>query len=402
MGFENKLKILEEAFKYVRVDERVKKILSKPQRILKANIPLERDNGDFEIYEGFRVQYNNLRGPTKGGIRFHPEIDLDEVTSLAFWMTFKCAVVNLPFGGGKGGIRVDPKNLSEKELERLSRSYIQKFHDFIGPDKDIPAPDVYTNSQIMDWMVDEYSKLSGVYTPAVITGKSIENKGSLGRDDATSKGAYYILLELIKKFDLKNLKVAIQGYGNAGYNTAKFLFKDGIKIVAISDSQGGVYSEHGLDPEEVLEFKKENKTVLGYKNLKKISNEELLELDVDILIPCALSDQITLKNADKIKAKYILELANGPVSPEADEILNKKRIIVAPDILTNAGGVIVSYFEWLQNKENKYWNKEKVYSELREIMIKEFDNILRISENKKTSLRLAAYILALERLNDAI
>jgi len=402
LTFENKLKILEEAFKYVKVENKLKKILSKPQRVLKAYIPLERDNRDLEIYEGFRVQYNNSRGPTKGGIRFHPEVDLDEVTSLAFWMTFKCAVVNIPFGGGKGGIKVDPKNLSEKELEKLSRGYIQKFYDFIGPDKDIPAPDVYTNSQIMDWMVDEYSKIKGVYTPAVITGKSIENKGSLGRDDATSKGAYYILQELIKKFDLKNLKVAIQGYGNAGYNIAKFLFKDKIKIVAISDSQGGIYSEDGLDPEEVLNFKKENKTVLGYEDLKRITNEELLELDVDILIPCALSDQITLKNADKIKAKYILELANGPVSSEADEILEKKKIIVVPDILTNAGGVVVSYFEWFQNKEDKYWKKEEVYSKLKEIMVKEFDNVLKISEDKKISLRLAAYVLALERLNESI
>jgi len=402
LTFENKLKILEEAFKYVKVEDKVKKILSKPQRVLKVNIPLERDNGDLEIYEGFRVQYNNSRGPTKGGIRFHPEVDLDEVTSLAFWMTFKCAVVNIPLGGGKGGIRVDPKNLSEKELEKLSRSYIQKFHDFIGPDKDIPAPDVYTNSQIMDWMTDEYSKIKGKFIPAVMTGKSIENKGSLGRDDATSKGAYYVLLEMIKKFDLKNLKVAIQGYGNAGYNIAKFLFEDGIKIIAISDSQGGIYSEEGLDPEAVLEFKKENKTVLGYKDLKRISNEGLLELDVDILIPCALADQVTLKNADKIKAKYILELANGPVSPEADEILENKKIIVVPDILANAGGVVVSYFEWLQNKEDKYWDKEEVYSKLKEIMVKEFDNVLKLSEENKISLRLAAYVLALERLNEAI
>ncbi|MBL7147993.1 MAG: Glu/Leu/Phe/Val dehydrogenase [Nanoarchaeota archaeon] len=400
MVFEDNQKILEESFKHVQVSEETKKILSKPQRILKVNIPLRLDNGNLEIYEGFRVQYNNARGPTKGGIRFHPDVSLDEVICLAFWMTFKCAVVDLPFGGAKGGIKINPKNLNEKELEKISREYIRKFYDFIGPDKDIPAPDVYTNSQIMDWMSNEYSKIKGEFTPAVITGKSIENKGSLGRDDATSKGAYYVLKEVIKKYRLKNLRVAVQGFGNAGYNISKFLFEDGIKIVAVSDSQGGTYNENGLDPNKVLEHKKENKTVVGFA--KDISNEKLLELEVDVLIPSALADQITKDNVDNIKSKYILELANGPVSLEADKILNKNGVIIIPDILANAGGVVVSYFEWVQNKENKYWSKEKVYRKLKEIMVKEFDNVLKISEKKKISLRLSAYILALERLHEAI
>ncbi len=411
--FENTKEQLGKALKHVKISKDVIEILSHPKRIIKVSIPVKMDSGDLKVFIGYRVQYNTARGPGKGGIRYHPEVNMDEVKALAFWMAIKCAVVNIPYGGGKGGIEVDPKKLSMKELEALSRGFIREMHEFIGPEKDIPAPDVYTNPMIMDWMADEYSKIVGKPTPAVITGKSVEKGGSLGRGDATARGGFYVLQEAMKHLgkDSKKATVAIQGYGNAGSFAADLLEEAGFKIVAVSDSKGAIYASEGLHAESVLKYKKEKGMVDGvyYKGSvctdvehEHITNEQLLELDVDVLVPAALENQITGKNADEIKAKIILELANGPTTPEADEILNKKGILVLPDILANAGGVTVSYFEWVQNKKNEKWELEKVHKKLKEIMVKEFDNVYKISKEKKIDMRTAAYVLAIKRLAGAI
>lgn len=411
--FENTKEQLDKALKHVKVTKDVIEILSYPKRIIKVSIPVRMDSGNLKVFNGYRVQYNTARGPAKGGIRYHPDVNMDEVKALAFWMAIKCAVVNIPYGGGKGGIEVDPKKLSMKELEALSRGFIREMHEFIGPDKDIPAPDVYTNPMIMDWMADEYGKLVGKPTPAVITGKSIEKGGSLGRDDATARGGFYVLQEAMKHLgkDPKEATAAIQGYGNAGSNAAKLLEEAGYKIVAVSDSKGAIYAPEGLHADSVLKYKKEKGMVDGvyYKGSvctdiehEHITNEELLELDVEVLVPAALENQITRKNADNIKAKIILELANGPTTPEADEVLAKKGILVLPDILANAGGVTVSYFEWLQNKKNEKWDLEKVHKKLKRIMVREFDNVHKISKIKKIDMRTAAYVLAVKRLAEAI
>jgi len=411
--FENTKEQLDKALKHIKVSKGTVEILKHPKRIIQVSIPVKMDSGNVKIFNGYRVQYNDARGPTKGGIRYHQDVDMNEVNALAFWMAIKCAVVNIPYGGAKGGVVVNPKKLSMKELENLSRGFIREMHEFIGPDKDIPAPDVYTNPMIMDWMADEYGKIVGKWTPAVITGKSIENGGSLGRDDATARGGFYVLQDTMKHLgkDPKKSTVAIQGFGNAGSNAAKLLEKAGYKIIAVSDSRGAIYAPKGLNAESVLRHKKEKGMVDGvyYKGSvctdvehEHITNEDLLELDVDVLVPAALENQITEKNADNIKAKIILELANGPTTPEADEILAKKGIFVLPDILANAGGVTVSYFEWLQNKKNEKWALEKVHKKLKEIMVREFDNVYKISKEKKIDMRTAAYVLAVKRLAEAI
>jgi len=387
------------------------KILEKPQRKIKVYLPLKRDNGEIEIFRGYRIQYNNFLGPYKGGIRYFPEVNGDELNALAFLMTIKCALVGLPLGGAKGGIRVDPKKLSEKELENLSREYVRKIYDFIGPDKDIPAPDVNTNAKIMDWMVDEYLKISNskdIKLKATFTGKSIENDGSEGREEATGKGGEIILERFIEKIGFKKpLTVAIQGFGNVGYNLAKFLYQKGYKLVALSDSRGGIYSEEGFNPELVMECKKEKGMISGCYCVgsvcdirlgRDISNEELLELDVDILVPAALENVITKENADRVKAKIILEMANNPLTEEADEILNRKGVIVIPDILANSGGVTVSYFEMLQNLNNEKWSKEKVFEELEKYLSKAFDEVWQIKEKLNVDLRKASYIVALKRI----
>jgi glutamate dehydrogenase/leucine dehydrogenase len=379
MIFENTFKKfleVKELFKSLVGDDKsvedLFKILEKPQREIKVYLPLKRESGEIEIFEGYRIQHNNFLGPYKGGIRYFPEVNEDEIKTLAFLMTIKCALVGLPLGGAKGGIKVDPKILSEKELENLSREYVRKIYDFIGPDKDIPAPDVNTNAKIMDWMTDEYLKISNskdIKLKATFTGKSIQNDGSEGREEATGKGGEIILERFVEKMNLqKPLTVAIQGFGNVGYNLAKFLYQKGYKLVALSDSKGGIYSEEGFNPELVMECKKEKGTISGCycvgsvcdSNLgRDISNEELLELDVDILIPAALENVITKENADRVKAKIILEMANNPLTEEADEILNKKGVIIIPDILANSGGVTVSYFEMLQNLNNENGAKKK-------------------------------------------
>ncbi|MBI2667073.1 Glu/Leu/Phe/Val dehydrogenase [Candidatus Woesearchaeota archaeon] len=375
--------------------------LQTPDRVLASHLTVS-----GKKYPAWRVQFNNARGPYKGGIRFHPEVNEDEVTSLAFWMSIKTAVADLPFGGGKGGVQVDPKKLSAKELEELSRAYIRAFYQHLGPDTDVPAPDVYTTPEIMAWMLDEYEKLTHTKAPAMITGKPIEKGGSLVRDIATALGGVYILEEAVNKLNLSEkkvalkvaLKVAIQGFGNAGRTMARLLHERGYSVVAVSDSQGGIFAEKGLPIEEVEKIKDEKGSVIFFP-AKKITNEELLTLPVDIIIPAALSEVITKDNAAYIKAKIVLELANGPTTPEADEILYKKNILVLPDVLANAGGVSVSYFEWLQNKKNEHWSAEKVNEELQKKMVKAFNLIWNEYEKSKNiNFRTVTYVQAIKKI----
>ncbi|MFH1506431.1 MAG: Glu/Leu/Phe/Val dehydrogenase [archaeon] len=400
-AFNNYLTELDKTAKLTNLDPRVLGILRKPDNIISVKLSVEMDSGRTKEFDGYRVQFNNSRGPYKGGIRFHPNVCIDEVTALAAWMTLKCAVADIPLGGGKGGITVNPKELSRGELKRLSQEYFKALGDNVGPDIDVPAPDVYTTPEIMQWMREEYEKTHG-NSPAVITGKPVEHQGSLGREEATGRGGLFILEEAVKALGIKEARIAVQGYGNVGYIFAKLVHKiDGCKIVAVSDSQGGIYVEEGLDPEEAMAWKKKNKTVVGFAG-KEISNEDLLELDVDVLVPAALENVITEKNANCIKAKVILEMANGPVSAEADKILHKRGIMVIPDILANAGGVTVSYFEWLQNKEDKYWTEEEVNSKLKVKMVKAFKDVYSHYDERGHEFRTSAYIVALLRLQEAI
>jgi glutamate dehydrogenase (NADP+) len=359
------------------------------------------------------VRHDDTRGPTKGGIRYHPDVDLAEVKALAFWMTCKCAVAGLPYGGGKGGVVVNPKELSRMELERLTRGFIEQIADFIGPETDVPAPDVYTNAMIMGWMMDEYSKIHRQRTPAVITGKPIPLGGSLGRDDATGRGAYYCIKELENKHDWKpdEIRIAVQGFGNAGQHVAQLLHADGYCVVAVSDSRGGIYTADGFDIPSLIHTKNESRklqavycdgSVCEAVDAETITNEQLLELDVDLLIPAALESQITSENADRIRARVIVEVANGPITSEADEILNRKDKLIVPDILANAGGVTVSYFEWVQNKAGYYWTIEDVHKRLHEIMSREFNAVFNLMERKEIDMRSAAYVLALDRIGEAI
>ncbi len=408
-----KFKRLEEALKHTTISDDTVERLKYPKASLRVSIPVRMDNGDLKNFRGYRVIYNNTRGPAKGGIRYHPYVSIDEVELLAYLMTFKCAVLNLPFGGGKGGITVDPKNISKFELERLSRGYINAMADFIGPDIDIPAPDVYTNQMIMGWMMDQYSIIHRKITPAVITGKPLSMGGSLGRDTATAMGAFFVIQTLMEKKKRKknSLTVAIQGFGNAGSILAELLFNVGYKIVAVSDSKGAIYSKDGLDIPSVKQYKDTTRdlksvycegTVCNILEHERLNNEELLTLNVDILIPAALENQITEANASAIKAKHIFEVANGPIASGADEILEDNGIQVIPDILANAGGVTVSYFEWTQNRTGHYWTLEEVNSRLKQKMVEETKSVLKISEEKSISMRTAAYVHALNRLEEAV
>ncbi len=400
--FENVLKQMDKAFSHLNLNGDVVELLKKPERILEVSIPVKMDDGSTKVFTGYRVQYNSARGPTKGGIRFHPNVNLDEVKSLASWMTWKTAVVDLPYGGAKGGVIVNPKELSERELENLSRGYIRAIADFIGVDKDVPAPDVYTNPKIMAWMMDEYEKIVRHKEPGVITGKPTFLGGSEGRNIATALGAYYVIEKAIEKIKLdEKPKFAIQGFGNAGMFLASILHERGYPVVAVSDSKGGIYDANGLDIPKVIEVKKNTGSVVNY-SAEKISNDELLTLDVDVLVPAALENQITKNNADKIKAKYVAEVANGPTTPEADEILHERGIFLTPDILTNAGGVTVSYFEWVQNRMGYYWDVEEVNRKLELKMHKAFDEIYEIATNKNIDMRTAAYILAISRVAKAV
>ncbi len=404
---------LELALQHVEISEDAVEQLKYPKASLQVSIPVRMDNGSLKVFQGYRVRYDTTRGPTKGGIRYHPSVSMDEVQSLAFWMTFKCAVLDLPFGGAKGGITIDPKLLSKFELERLSRGYIDAIADFIGPDVDIPAPDVQTNQIIMGWMMDQYSIIQRKITPAVITGKPLTMGGSVGRETATGMGAYFVMETLMPKFKLarEDTTVAVQGFGNVGAVVADLLCKAGYKVVAVSDSKGGIYAKQGLDIPSIRQFKNSTRdfravycegTVCNIVEHEIITNEQLLALDVDILIPGALENQITEHNADNVRAKYVFEVANGPITPAADEILEKKGIRVFPDILVNAGGVTVSYFEWVQNRSGLYWTLDEVNGRLKQKMVEETNRIWAIAEQKSISMRTAAYVHALNRIGEAI
>ena len=377
-------------------------ILQRPKRVFTFTVPLVCDSGEIKILNAYRVQYNDALGPTKGGLRFHPEVNLEEVKTLAFLMALKSALVGIPFGGAKGGIEVDVRELSEGEIERLSRGFIREAHPFIGERVDIPAPDVNTDEKIMGYMVDEYSKIKGEFVPGVVTGKPLILGGSLGRTEATALGGSYVLnkyLETIKK-EPKDTSVVIQGFGNVGSNMARILHNNGFKILAISDVNGAIYKKEGLDIKEIFSMQTENGIIPNVKKVDKLTNKEMLELDCDILIPAALSHQITSENAGSIKAKIILEMANEPVAPNADAILHEKDITTIPDVLANAGGVIVSYFEWVQNTSNDYWSKEKVYKELESRIIEALSLLLEKYNkmDKEEDLRCVAYSIALEKI----
>jgi glutamate dehydrogenase/leucine dehydrogenase len=375
-----------------------------PERVVEVTVPLKHDDGSIREYGAYRVQHSSARGPFKGGLRFHQHVDLDEVKALAMWMSIKTALADIPFGGAKGGITIDPKILSHAELERLSRGFVQKMSEFIGPDVDIPAPDVNTNPEIMAWMVDEYGKINGKEELAAFTGKPLDKGGSEGRESATGQGGFFIferLMRLLQK-DPSSTSIIVQGVGNVGCFFVESAYRAGFKIVGLSDSRGGVYDKDGLNPEDVVNVKKEKGSVCDFDYAKKVSNEELLLLSADVLVPAALENVITPENSPKIQAKYIIELANGPTAVGADEILSQRDILVVPDVLANSGGVTVSYFEWLQNKQNEHWSEKEVLERLKVTICKAFDEIWNLSEKKRISLRTASFVIALERLIEAM
>ena len=396
---------LDECAKIMGLDPSAHAMLRVPRRELHVSMPVRMDDGRVRMFEGFRVQYNDALGPTKGGIRFHPEETIDTVRALAAWMTWKCSLLDLPLGGGKGGVICDVKTLSTGELERLSRSYIRSIWQFIGPEVDVPAPDVYTDAQVMAWMMDEYSLLSGKNQFGVVTGKPLLLGGSRGRNDATARGGMYVIREASREAGvaLSKSTFAVQGYGNAGYFAAHLAVQlFGAKIVAVSDSKGGILSRKGLNPEAVLKHKKETGTVVGFPGAEPISNEELLELKVDVLCPSALENVITKKNAARIKCKILGELANGPTTPEADDILYKNGVHVLPDFLCNAGGVTVSYFEMVQNFSMDYWDLRTIHRKLDRKMTKAYSTVMFESKNRKINMRHAAYVAAVGRVVEAM
>ncbi len=397
---------LDEAASHLHIDPDVIEKLKYPRETTKMRLMIRMDDGSRKSFLAWRCRYDDTRGPTKGGIRFHPDATADEVETLAFWMTFKCAVMNLPYGGGKGAVRVDSHGLSKAELERLSRAYIQAFSRIIGPDRDIPAPDVYTNSMIMGWMADEYDQIVGQSVPAIITGKPIALGGSLGRDDATARGGYYLVRRLMERLGLpRRMRVAIQGFGNAGQYAARLLAAEGHQIVAASDSQGAVQAEGGLDLHRLFAAKAQRGSVastVGQAGHRHLAAGELIGVDCDLLVPAALENMIDETNAAAVRAKVVLELANGPVTPEADTILAQKGVVVLPDILANAGGVTVSYFEWVQNRQGYYWTLDEVHSRLRETMQREGDAVWELAQEKGLTCRTASYVHALSRLAAAI
>lgn len=373
-------------------------ILDTPRRVIKVSFPVIMDNGETKLVTGFRIQYNDALGPTKGGIRFHHTVDEDEVNELSFLMALKTSLLDLPYGGAKGGVIVDPKKLSKGELERVSRAFVREIYKMIGPEQDIPAPDVNTNPQIMAWMMDEYEKIVGKKTPGVFTGKPLELGGSLGRSESTARGGFFILQEKYKESDKNNITVAIQGFGNAGSNIARMLKNEGFKIVAISDSSTGLYDANGLNIEELYKFKQQGNSLETYHNVEKINNEDLLKLDVDILIPSALGGVIHMNNVNEIKANVILELANAPINADADIDLENRNIEVIPDILANAGGVVVSYFEWIQNRTGMKWEEEEVNEKLKKMMIKAYHQVVEESKKISKSYRTSAYKIAVNKI----
>lgn len=400
--FDNFVAVMDKAAGVMGINEEDYLTFKYPERELKVALPVRMDDGSLKVFEGFRIQHSTLRGPAKGGVRYHQNVNVDEVRALSAWMTFKCAVAAIPYGGGKGGIVCRPREMSKGELERLTRTYIDKISAIISPNTDIPAPDVGTNAQTMDWMVDEYSKLKGESVYGIVTGKSIEIGGSKGRNEATGRGVCFVTLEMMKKYNMKpeDCKIVIQGMGNVGSISAKLLAEEGAKIIAVSDVSCAIYNENGLDIAGIYKYLDSGKNLLdGYTgDCKRITNAELLELPCDILIPAALENQITAENADRIKAKIVIEAANGPTSVEADEILNKKGVKVLPDILSNSGGVIVSYFEWVQNLQNFYWEEDDVNAKLKRQIVGAFNDVFDAREKYDCTFRVAAYIVALNRL----
>ena len=402
--YENVLKVMDEAAQILGYSESDIEPLKYPERELKVSVPVVMDDGSTRVFEGYRIQHSTSRGPAKGGIRFHPAVNNDEVKALAAWMTFKCAVVNIPYGGGKGGVVCDPHELSERELRAITRRFTAAIMPLIGPDQDIPAPDVGSNAAVMGWMMDTYSMLKGHCVHGVVTGKPIELGGALGRNEATGRGVMFTTRNIMKKMgmEMKGTDVAVQGMGNVGSITAKLLHQEGMKVVAVSDVSGGVYKKDGLDIPAILAYLgKDRKNLLsGYEKegMTRITNEELLELPVTVLVPAALENQINGTNADKIQAKLIVEAANGPTAAEADPILNEKGVVIVPDILSNAGGVVVSYFEWVQNIQSVSWTEEEVNAKLERIMNNSFDAVYNIAQEKKVPLRTGAYLIAVDRV----
>jgi len=398
------LRMLDAAAEKINLNKNIWERLRHPRRCLIVTLPVMMDDGSLKIFEGYRVQHDYSRGPAKGGIRYHPDVTLEEIKALASWMTWKCAVVSIPFGGAKGGVRCNPKEMSRAEIERLTRRYASEILIIIGPDKDIPAPDVYTDARVMAWIMDTYSVAHGHSVPGVVTGKPISLGGTLGRKEATGRGCVFTTVEAAKilKMDLTKATVAIQGFGNVGYSAAQIFHELGAKIIAVSDSKGGLCNRKGLDPKKVFEAKAKGASVCDYGEGDRITNEELVTMACDVLVPAALENVITLKNAAKVRARIIVEGANGPTAPEADEILQSNGVFVIPDILANAGGVTVSYFEWVQNIQEFFWSEEDVNRKLGEIMVRSFNEVFKMAWDHKVTPRLGAYMLAVGRVAEAI
>ena len=395
---------LERAGAKMNMEQLVLERLRHCKRILTVSVPVRMDDGNLKVFEGYRIQHNLDRGPAKGGIRYHPQVSLDEVKALAFWMTMKCSVVNLPYGGAKGGIICDPKKMSIGEIERMTRRYTTEISIIIGPDKDIPAPDVNTNAQIMGWIMDTYSMSVGYSCPGVVTGKPIDIGGSLGRNEATGRGVFYVTRELaaVRGFDLRKAPVAIQGFGNVGSNAAKVFSEHGCKVVGVSDVGGGLYDAKGLDIDDIMAFRAKNDTIAGYGKAEHVDADKFVEVPCDILIPAAMENTITAENAPRIQAKYVIEGANGPTSNEADRILHARGVMVVPDILANAGGVTVSYFEWVQDIQAYFWSEKEINARLQDIIVKAFRDVYETAEKEKVDMRLAAFMVGLTRLAKAV
>ncbi len=402
-AWETALAQLDEAAELMGLAPGVHATLRAPKRALMVSVPFRKDDGSTQVCRGYRVQHNVTRGPAKGGIRYSPLVDMDEIKALAMWMTWKCAVVGIPFGGAKGGVAVDTKELSLAELERMTRRYASEILPLIGPERDIPAPDMNTNEEIMSWIMDTYSQNKGYSVPGVVTGKPVSIGGSRGRAGATSRGVMYMVFSTLKSLGLPvdEVSVAIQGYGKVGGHAAQLLHDAGCRVVAVSDVDGGLYREKGLDPEAINRHKREAGVVAGYEAADAITNEELLEVDCDVLIPAAIEGVITVKNADEVKARVLCEAANGPVTFEADKILNDRGIFVVPDILANAGGVTVSYFEWVQDIQAYFWSDDEVNDRLRQIMEKAFDQVRSLAEEKGLTMRQAAHWIGVGRVAEA-
>ena len=391
------------AAEYLKLDPGLRQILRTPKRVFEVSVPTKMDNGQIKVFTGYRVQHNIARGPAKGGIRYHPAVTLDEVKALAAWMTWKTATVNIPYGGGKGGVICDPKRMSKPELERMTRRYASEIFPIIGPEQDIPAPDVYTDSQTMAWIMDTYSMTKGYSSLGVVTGKPVSIGGSLGRNEATARGSLFVTEEAcrVKKMSLRGSSVAIQGFGNAGAIAARLFAEKKARVIAISDSRGGVFNSRGIDPLKAARYKERSGTVVGMPGTSRISNDDLLTMKCDILIPAALENVITLNNADQIKAKIVAEAANGPTTPHADEVLARKGIMVLPDILANSGGVTVSYFEWAQDLQGFFWSESEVNARLESIMKRAFLEVHETARKHRTHMRTGAYCLAVGRVADA-